>query len=82
MDLNYRIDNGPLKPVQSGMETLVAGEYTVDVFASDCSGNTDSCSYNLVVEDTVSPLPILVRLRWIFLLIQMLVLPLLICPFR
>lgn len=56
LDLNYRIDNGPLKPVQSGMETLVAGEYTVDVFASDCSGNTDSCSYNLVVEDNQHPL--------------------------
>lgn len=51
----YRINNGPLTNLGSN-ETLSPGDYSVEILATDCSGNTGNCSYNLTVVDRELPL--------------------------
>lgn len=51
----YAIDQGPEKDLISGNEQLAPGNYVVTIFAEDCSGNRDSCDYNLVIVDVEAP---------------------------
>ena len=54
LTLSYRIGGGPVKLLGSS-DTLAAGNHDVHLYATDCSGNTDSCTYPLVVFDAETP---------------------------
>ncbi|MBK7344658.1 MAG: hypothetical protein IPJ06_17135 [Saprospiraceae bacterium] len=53
--VQYRLNNGPLTNPGT-VETFSPGNFTVEILATDCSGNTGSCSYELVVVDREAPL--------------------------
>lgn len=56
LNLQYRVDAGPLKDLPTGSENLSPGDYVITILATDCAGNADSCQYNLVVVDREAPL--------------------------
>jgi gliding motility-associated-like protein len=54
----YRIDNGSrvtVAPILAVDVTLDQGSHLIHYFATDCAGNTDSCSYTIVVTDNEAP---------------------------
>ncbi len=54
--LEYSIDGGSRSDYISNMiEMLPIGSNTITYFATDCAGNSDSCSYVITVEDLESP---------------------------
>lgn len=55
VSVSYRIDNGPEKDLITGTEQLSPGDYAVRLYATDCSGNRDSCDYALVILDRELP---------------------------
>ncbi|MCF8237729.1 MAG: gliding motility-associated C-terminal domain-containing protein [Saprospiraceae bacterium] len=55
IQVQYRIDNGPLQNIGTN-ESLSPGNYSVQVSATDCSGNIGVCTYPLIVVDREAPL--------------------------
>jgi gliding motility-associated-like protein len=54
----YSIDNGArvtVSPVRTVDVVLDQGSHLIRYFATDCAGNIDSCSYNVMITDDESP---------------------------
>ncbi|MEM1214384.1 MAG: gliding motility-associated C-terminal domain-containing protein [Bacteroidota bacterium] len=54
----YSVDNGArvlVNPIQAVNETLDQGGHLIRYFATDCAGNTDSCSYSVMITDNEPP---------------------------
>jgi len=54
--LTYSIDGGTIANLTSSPMTLLAeGDHTITYYATDCSGNIDSCAYQVMVVDKIAP---------------------------
>jgi len=54
--LSYKIDNGTtINLTDNPTATFEIGSQAITYYATDCSGNVDSCSFNLTVEDQTPP---------------------------
>ncbi len=54
--LEYHVDGGPISNLTtSPMTTLDEGNHIITYFATDCSGNRDSCTYEILVMDKTAP---------------------------
>lgn len=54
----YSIDNGPrvtVSPIQVVDVVLDQGGHLIRYYATDCAGNVDSCSYNVMITDNEAP---------------------------
>ncbi|MDV7390370.1 hypothetical protein RZS08_03410, partial [Arthrospira platensis SPKY1] len=54
----YRVNGGPrvmVDPIGPAPVTLPLGNNAIVYYISDCAGNTDSCSYQVLVEDQEPP---------------------------
>ncbi|MEM1118902.1 MAG: gliding motility-associated C-terminal domain-containing protein [Bacteroidota bacterium] len=56
IDISYKINGGaPLSLTNNPTSTFASGEHTITYLATDCSGNVDSCSLSITIEDQVPP---------------------------
>lgn len=54
--LNYRINDGVIANLATIPSTnLVVGNHLITYYAIDCSGNQDSCSFEIIVQDKMAP---------------------------
>ncbi len=54
--LSYRMDNGPLTNLATTpTANFAVGNHTLTYYAIDCSGNQDSCTFELTIQDKIAP---------------------------
>ncbi len=56
ISLNYRVDGGPIANLAAvPTANFAVGNHMLTYYAIDCSGNQDSCTFELVVQDKMAP---------------------------